>query len=274
VSTAPPTIAPRASTRNVVLVGLAAGFMSGLFGVGGGLLVVPGLVLVLHFDQRLANGTSLAAILPIAAASLVTYWSQGNVDWVAALFISIGALGGAVLGTKLMRVLPVRVITLAFVVLMLVTAARLFASTEADGRGALDVVGAAALVLVGLVSGTLAGLLGVGGGVIMVPALVVLFGIEPAVAKGTSVAVIIPTSLMGTWRNRKHRYADMRVAAILGGSGIVSAIIGGLIADEMSDDVSNALFATLLVVVSARQLWTLRKPRSPSSSEMTDIGDA
>jgi uncharacterized protein len=273
VSTAPLTTTSRASTRNVVLVGLGAGFLSGVFGVGGGLLVVPALVLVLHFDQRLANGTSLAAILPISAASLITYWSQGNVDWNAALFISVGALGGALLGTKLMRVLPVRVITLAFVVLMLVTAIRLFIPSEANGRDALGVFDAGALVLVGLFSGTLAGLLGVGGGVIMVPAMVVLFGIEPVVAKGTSVAVIIPTSLMGTWRNRKHRYADMRVAAILGASGIVSAIAGGLIADEMSDDVSNVLFAVLLVVVSARQLWTLFRPPAREPEATTENGD-
>jgi uncharacterized protein len=258
----------------VILVGLAAGFLSGVFGVGGGLLVVPALVLVLHFDQRLANGTSLAAILPISAASLVTYWSQGNVDWPAALYISIGALVGAVLGTRLMRILPVRTITVAFVILMLATAVRLFISTEAAGRAALDVVDATELVLLGLASGTLAGLLGVGGGVIMVPAMVVLFGIEPVVAKGTSVAVIIPTSLMGTWRNRKHRFADMRVAAILGTSGILSAVAGGLISDRMSADLSNVLFALLLVAVSARQLWTLRRTTEPTVvASVTGDGD-
>jgi uncharacterized protein len=274
VAAAPPTSGPRSSTRDVILVGLGAGFLSGVFGVGGGLLVVPALVLVLHFDQRLANGTSLAAILPISAASLVTYWSQGNVDWPAALYISIGALVGAVLGTRLMRILPVRTITVAFVILMLATAVRLFISTEAAGRAALDVVDATELVLLGLASGTLAGLLGVGGGVIMVPAMVVLFGIEPVVAKGTSVAVIIPTSLMGTWRNRKHRFADMRVAAILGTSGILSAVAGGLISDRMSADLSNVLFALLLIAVSARQLWTLRRTTEPTVvASVTGDGD-
>jgi uncharacterized membrane protein YfcA len=141
---------------------------------------------------------------------------------------------------------------------MLATAVRLFVPLEATGRDPLDVIGAVALTFVGVVAGTLAGLLGVGGGVIMVPAMIVLFGIPPVVAKGTSVAVIIPTSLMGTWRNRKHRYADLRAAGILGVSGIVSAVAGAMIADQMSPDVSNVLFAALLVVVSARQLMVLR----------------
>jgi uncharacterized protein len=186
------------------------------------------------------------------------------VDWPAATFLSLGALAGAVVGTKLLRVVPVRVIGLVFVGFMLATAVRLFISTDADGRHALDVLDAGSLLIVGLLSGTLAGLLGVGGGIVLVPAMVVLFGIQPVVAKGTSVAVIIPTSVMGTWRNRKHHIADMRVGAILGTCGIVSAIGGGLVADRMSDDVSNVLFALLLVVVSARQLWALRRaPAAP-----------
>jgi uncharacterized membrane protein YfcA len=265
------TGARRTSVRDVALVGLAAGLLGGLFGVGGGLLIVPALVLVLHFDQRLANGTSLAAILPISAASLATYWWHGNVDWPAALCISIGALAGAVLGTKLLHVIPLRTLTVIFVVMMLVTAARLFVPFDADGRTALGLLDGVGLVAVGVVSGTLAGMLGVGGGVIMVPAMIVLFGITPAVAKGTSVAVIIPTSLMGTWRNRKKQNADLRTAAILGVCGIVTAVIGATIADVLDDDVSNALFALLLVAVSVRQLMTLRRP-TPTPPVPTPTG--
>jgi uncharacterized membrane protein YfcA len=61
-----------ASVLTIVLVGVAAGFLSGMFGVGGGILLVPGLVLVAKMDQRLAHGTSLAAVLPISASSLIS----------------------------------------------------------------------------------------------------------------------------------------------------------------------------------------------------------
>ena len=70
-------------------VGLGAGLLSGLFGVGGGILIVPAFVLLLKFDQRLANGTSLGAVLPISISGLMTYWSQGNVDWYMALWLAI-----------------------------------------------------------------------------------------------------------------------------------------------------------------------------------------
>ena len=124
-----------------------------------------------------------------------------------------------------------------------------------------------ALLAVGVLAGTFAGLLGIGGGVIMVPALVVLLGVPPVVAKGTSAAVIIPTAVVGTWRNRARGNTDVRVGAIIGGCGMVSAVIGGLLSDRMSDEVSNVLFGTLLVVVAVRQLATLRTgddaPASP-----------
>ena len=97
-----------------------------------------------------------------------------------------------------------------------------------------------------MATGILAGLLGVGGGIVMVPAMILLFGIPPVIAKGTSAAVIIPTAVMGTWRNRQKGNADLRAAAIIGVAGIVTAALGGILADKMSDDLSNVLFATLL----------------------------
>lgn len=246
----------------VVAIGLGAGLLSGMFGVGGGILVVPALVMLLKFDQRLANGTSLGAVLPISVASLVTYWSHDNVDWWMAMWLAIGALGGAVLGTKWIHVLPRRVLGYLFATMLIATAVRLFIPMTADGRDPITVVTAIALILIGLATGTLAGLLGIGGGVVMVPAMVVLFSEPNVVAKGTSVAVIIPTSIMGTWRNWKADNIDLKVAAVVGFGGIVSAVAGGVIADQMSEDLSNVLFASLVLVVAARMIFDLRRDTS------------
>lgn len=254
------------SVVRIVLVGLAAGLLGGMFGVGGGILIVPALVFALGFDQRLAHGTSLTAILPIAVASLLTYVSTDNVDWAVALWLAVGALAGAIAGTSLLAVIPKRALTIAFVTVLAITMIRLLITTDAAGRGDLTVGAALGLLAVGLTSGVLAGLLGVGGGVVMVPAMIVLFGVPPVVAKGTSVAVIIPTSIMGTWRNRTKRNTDLRTATLIGLSGVVSAVVGGLLADRMSDLTSNVLFAILLAVVIARQLATLRSPERATST--------
>lgn len=240
---------------SVLFVGLGAGFLSGIFGVGGGILIVPGLIFFAKMDQRRAHGTSLAAVLPISLSSLVTYWAHDHVDWHVAFWLAIGAVAGAVLGTKLLKTVRHDVLSYGFATILIASAVRLYWTTSADGRTGLSVAAAIALVAIGLATGTLAGLLGVGGGVVMIPAMVLLLGEVNVIAKGTSLAVIIPTSLMGTWRNRKSANVDVRAASIVGLSGVTSAVAGGSIAANMSESLSNALFATLLVVVAVQMIY-------------------
>ena len=223
----------------IVLVGLAAGLLSGIFGVGGGILIVPGLVFFVKMDQRRAHGTSLAAV-------------HGHVDWSVALFLAIGAVAGACLGTKLLKTVKHEILSMGFASLLIVSAVRLYWSTSGSGRDQLTLLMCIALVAVGVVTGVLAGLLGVGGGVVMIPAMMVLLGLPNVIAKGTSLAVIIPTAITGTLRNRSASNVDIRAAAIVGAGGILSAIAGGWISDRLSDSLSNALFATLLIVVAGR----------------------
>ena len=236
-------------------VGVVAGFLSGLFGVGGGILIVPALVLVLHVSQRLAHGTSLASVLPISASGLIGFALEDSVDWPVAAALVVGSMAGAVIGTHWLQVLSPRALARAFAVLLLISAVRLVLDqTEGEGRGDLTVVLLVALVVLGLLTGSLAGLLGVGGGVFMVPAMIILFGIPAAVAKGTSLAVIIPTSIVATQRNLRNGNADLRIAAVVGLAGIVSAYLASKISVGLDERVSNALFAALLTFVALRML--------------------
>jgi uncharacterized protein len=254
-----------AGAVQIVLVGLAAGFLSGIFGVGGGILMVPGLVIVLAMGQRLAHGTSLAAIVPIALAGVLGYAIDGKVDWAVSLFLIIGAAGvGARIGTHLLHVLPQRVLALGFGTLLLVTAARMALDTsDATGRVDLTAAAAAGLVLVGIVAGTAAGLLGVGGGIVMVPAMVVLLGVPAAVAKGSSLAVIIPTAVVGSRRNLARGNADLRVATLVGLAGVVSSFGASQISVGLDEQLSNRLFAVLLVFVGCKMLWDNRRSVTP-----------
>jgi uncharacterized membrane protein YfcA len=258
---AAPSVAEPTGSRlaRAAAVGLVAGFLSGLFGVGGGILVVPALVLVMAMDQRLAHGTSLAAVLPIAVSSTLGYALEDKVDWPVAALLAAAAVGGAVVGTHALHRLPQRALGFAFAGLLAATAVRLLIDHSDGGVGGADLDAGAVvgLLVLGVASGILAGLLGVGGGIIMVPAMVVLFGIAPAVAKGTSLAVIVPTSIMGTWRNRRNGNADLPIAVVVGLAGVVSAFVASKISVGMSETVSNVLFALLLVAVAARMLWRL-----------------
>jgi uncharacterized protein len=243
-----------------LVVGVAAGFLSGLFGVGGGILIVPALVLLMHMDQRLAHGTSLAAVLPIAVSGVIGFALEDSVDWPVALAVTAGAMVGAVIGTHWLQVLPTSVLAYSFAGVLLASAIRLVVdNSDATGRDELSVLGVVALVAVGLLSGTLAGLLGVGGGVVMVPAQIILFGIPAAVAKGTSLAVIIPTAVVATVRNVKKRNADLPTGVVVGLGGVVSAYGASKISVGLDEELSNALFAALLTFVAVRMLVTTRQ---------------
>lgn len=243
---------------SIILVGVLAGFLAGLFGIGGGILLVPSLVLVLGMNQRLAHGTSLAAVLPISVASMATYALRDNVDWTLVALLSLGSATGVLVGTAYLRVAKTRTLTVLFAVVLIASAIRLFIPIDADGRSKMSLVAGALVVVIGLASGALAGLLGVGGGIIVVPALILCFGVLPVIAKGTSSAAIIPAALIGTLRNRSNTNVDLPTATIVGTAGVLTAIAGGIVADHLDDDLAIVLFAVLLVLVAMRLIWQIR----------------
>ena len=106
-------------------VGLVAGVLAGLFGVGGGILFVPTLTLVLGLTQIHAEASSLLAILPTAAAGAWQQRRYGNVRWRAALFLALGAIAGVEAGVQIAEALPEHVLRRLFGVLMLAVAAQL-----------------------------------------------------------------------------------------------------------------------------------------------------
>ena len=109
----------------VALVGLFAGVLSGLFGVGGGILFVPALTLGLGLTQLHAEATSLLAIIPTAVAGAAQQYRYGNVRWRAAVLIGVASIGGVAAGAELAQSLPEHVLTRLFAVLLLVVAAQI-----------------------------------------------------------------------------------------------------------------------------------------------------
>ena len=246
-------------------VGVAAGFIAGLFGVGGGIFIAPGLMLLGGFRQRVAHGTSLATSALFAAAGLVAYALNDAVDVVAASLIFAGSGLGVLAGVELLNRVRIRTLQVAFVVLLAVTAGRMLAGTaEAAGELSLTVAVAFGLVGCGVLVGLVAGLMGVGGGVIVVPALVLLFELGDVTAKGTSLLVVLPTAIVGTLRNLRNDNVDLRGALVIGAGGMLSAFGGGMLAGVIPSAVSSALFAGLLIVIALRMIRDmLREPGQP-----------
>lgn len=112
-------------TLKLAVIGTAAGLFSGLFGVGGGTVIVPLLVLWLGYGEHEATGTSLAAIVFIAAFAAAVQGAYGNVHVLDGILIGIPAIGGVLLGTWLQQRLDNRVIALLFAALLVATAVEL-----------------------------------------------------------------------------------------------------------------------------------------------------
>jgi uncharacterized membrane protein YfcA len=229
---------------------LVSGYVSGLFGVGGGTIIVPMLLTFAAFDVRKAAGTSLAAIVPTAIAALISYVARDAVDWLAALLIVVGSVTGAQLGSHLLNRLPKKVIRWAFIGFVLAVIVSLFIVIPSrDSRLEIDLWLGACLVLLGLVVGILSGLLGVGGGIVVVPMLILVFASSDLVAKGTSLAMMIPTAISGTVGNIRRHNVDLPAAAVIGLAACVTSSFGTATAAAVDPFVGNILFACFLAII-------------------------
>jgi uncharacterized membrane protein YfcA len=99
---------------------------------------------------------------------------------------------------------------------------------------------------------------------VIVPVLVIGLGLPAAVAKGTSLAMVVPTSLVGTWRNVKARNTDLATAAVMGLAGLASSFAATKISVELDETVSNRLFGALLLIVAVSMF---RKERRATRAE-------
>lgn len=270
--TTPAAAAPAApaSFIRLVVIGLAGGFLSGLFGVGGGIIMVPLLMWLAHLDQRRASATSLAAILPASIAGSIGYLVGGQVDWLAALFVAIGSIAGSWIGTMLLRRLPLTVLRWGFIALLVLIAIRMLLVDVPDRTDAhIDITPLTAVLLIafGLFVGIASGLFGIGGGLVMVPVFIGGFGMGDLVAKGTSLLVMIPTSITGTIANTRAKLVDLRQGLTVGVAAVLASFGGVAVSFLLSPEVATWLFVVLLAFVivqlSVRAVRAQRAAKRP-----------
>ncbi|QIM17865.1 sulfite exporter TauE/SafE family protein [Leucobacter coleopterorum] len=246
----------------LALLGALTGMLSGLFGIGGGVILVPMLVMFLGFQQRLAAGTSVAAILPAAVVGGIGYAVQGNVDWIAAVALAAGVIGGAQLGSFLLSRVPTGFLRWMFMGFLAVVVVSLwFVVPQRGDEISMSVLNAILLVVTGFITGVLSGLLGVGGGVVVVPVLMFFFGASDLVAKGTSLIMLIPGSISGTIGNARRRNVDLRAAAVLGIAASLMSPIGSVVATHIPPFWSNVAFSALLAFILVQMLLTTLRKR-------------
>ncbi len=256
-----------AAVASLAGVGLLAGFFAGLFGIGGGILIVPALVIVLKMDQRKAVGTSLLAILPAATMSAISYALAGNVNLLLAGILAVGAVIGAQLGAWLLVRISRRAaqwVFAGFVVVMIVQL--LIAVPDRGAELVLDPWRVAGLIVLGLVAGTLSAILGVGGGGMVVPVLMVWFGLGDLAAKGASLVMMLPGVISGLIGNARRKNVDFRAGLVIGVASLLTAPVGAWVAHLVSAQVGAWLFAGFLLFVGVSMVRQATRPEPPAAA--------
>jgi len=261
-------------------IGLVAGVASALLGVGGGLLMVPALVFFLRFRQHRAVGTSLAVILPTALAGAYRYNQQSltlhstGLDLRVVLWLAVGGVGGAIIGAKIANALgaaQLRRLFGAFVVVTgMVMISGLTRGHQADPAAAargLDAIHSVQMFLVGGFSGVISGLLGVGGGIVMVPMLALLLGYPQHLAQGTSLAVIIPVSISGALAHALKGNIVWSIAYPLALGAVLGAWLMAGQVFAIPDDILRTVFGAFLIAVGVSMVNPGRQEKPPPADE-------
>lgn len=235
-----------------LLGALAIGLSLGLLGSGGSILTVPVLHYLVGQPEKLAIGGSLLVVSLIAGAAAVPYALHRQVDWRSVAWFGLPGMAGAWLGAALARWVPGPVQLAMFAAIMLVAAWRMLRGGMAQ-RGD-DKPHRTAVVAGGFGVGALSGLVGVGGGFLIVPALVLLAGVPMASAVGTSLAVIALNAFTGFGKyvgvlERQSLELDWPVLFAIAGVGTVGSFAGLRLGRRLPQATLRKLFGVFLVVM-------------------------
>ncbi len=230
--------------------------------------MVPLQVIWTRTEQHRASGTSLAAIIPIALVGAAVYYlGRGGpqMNLPVAFFLVVGSAGGAYIGAHVAPRISERALKMLVAVLLAVVGVKELhdavlggAATLQTSAGSLDWSRYLLIAVAGLVIGILSGLTGVGGGIFMVPAMVLGFGLGERVAQGTSLLAVLPTAAVGAVTHYRHGNVDLRSAGWIGAAGAPAALAGAAAAQWLPERLLVALFGLFLVAAAVR-MWPRRK---------------
>ena len=242
----------------LIAVGLFAGCMSGMLGVGGGFVFAPAMFFVLQAagfpaDTALltAFGTSLAAALPTVLTGALSHTKQGNVVWRDALIMGFAGIITGFIGGTAATLLPVKVLTVLFALLLIFGAIRLITALPCGEQTRMKAPLAAGI---GSLAGFFSGLLGVGGGTILVPLMTMLgkFPMKKAVA--TSSAAIVFITIGGIGSYLLNGYFDLLMWVILVVTAVPAAALSAKFSSRVPDVLLRRMFAVLMFGISLHML--------------------
>ena len=253
------------------LIGSAAGFLGGMFGIGGGIIAVPLLIWSFQALQtsptvlvHLALGTSLGIIVFTSTSSALSHWRRGNVNWREAFYLIITGIPGAVLGSSLSAFTPGDLLKRLFGLVLLLGGGILWMLPQGTGKRRFSLPSSSILLLSGFLAGILSAYFGVGGGLLAVPLMTLVVGIPIHRAVGNSSSFIVPIAITGVvgyiyhgWQKEglpPHTVGYLHLVAWLwaGLASVVFANVGARVATRTKPVRLKKAFALLLFLVGIR----------------------
>lgn len=272
------------STGTQLGIGFSGGVIGGLLGGGSGVFYVPALEKVTALARPSLHGTAGAANIAVTGVGAATFaMIGGSIDLHAGAGLVVGGTLGAFFGARLILRIPHQLLRWLFVSILLVTCVKLFL----DAVGADPLQGSAVVstslianlwftvpvsLLLGVVIGAWSAGMGLGGGLLAVPVLMLLFGTDLPTAEGTSLLMFFPNAIVGTIVHAKQGTADMRLSTMLNIGAVPGAVVGVLVALALDVRILSVVFGTFALVVAVREIYRMR-PTADSSTRSVDEHD-
>jgi uncharacterized membrane protein YfcA len=240
--------------------GAGGGFLSGILGGGGGAIMVPLMTGPLRMKQHVAHGTSLVVITVTAATAGVIYMLNESISISLVAWMAAGAIAGAVAGARAAAKVPAMQLRQLFGLFLVAVSLRLLlwdnidplvtASGWAEHLSALGI---------GVAGGVWSGALGVGGGAIFVPSLVLVLGVGQHEAQGISLWVVVVASAMGAATHYRQGTVDLEAAKWIAPAALPGAVVGALVASVLGGRALQVVFAVVLIGIGIQMVLTARR---------------
>ncbi len=246
----------------VLFLGLLAGVMSGLFGIGGGIVMVPALIAFFGMGMLDANAVSLAAmLLPVGVLGVITYYKAGLIQIKESLWISAGLLVGSYFGAELAVSVDISLLSklyamfLLYVVLNYFDVGRFLRIKKANKQSSNELIKPERafwqFIVLGLFAGVIAGMFGKGGGIVIVPMLTHFFHYETKNATATSLAALqLPVGLPSVIVYAQNGHLNLLYASLMAAGIVVGVFVGSKAAIKLPSEWFKKIYALFLAGVA------------------------
>lgn len=247
-----------------IILGLLTGICGCALGIGGGVIVVPALTLLFAFDFKKSVACSLATIIPAAMVGAISYMlldiktGSDNIQLTTALITAAGAIVGSFIGVKTAHITHEKLLKTVFAVLLIITSLKLLNIIKIS-TSQVESSPWFFLILLGLFAGFASGMLGIGGGVIIVPILTLFFVDSIHQAIPTSLVIIIPTTIAGTIFHNKACSMDFKPLKFLIPAAMTGAVLGVILKSNLKPETLKIFFSIFIIISAIKMLLSHSK---------------